>query len=112
MQRDTPAQLGQNLCAAEALGDNLQKQEDSIQVANKGVKMNRLVNLERDRIVSSKLACELLGLKRSTFFDKQNSRSARFDPSFPQRVRLSSRRVGWLLSELERWLSLRIAERN
>jgi len=74
--------------------------------------MDRLVNLERDRIVGVKLACEMLGLKRSTFFDKQNPRSVRFDPGFPKRIRLSSRRVGWLLSELEMWISRRIEDRS
>lgn len=74
--------------------------------------MNALVNLERDRVVGAKLACEMLGLRRSTFFDKQNPSSARFDPSFPKRIRLSSRRVGWLLSELEMWISKRIEDRS
>lgn len=74
--------------------------------------MDRLVNLERDRVVGAKQACEMLGLKRSTFFDKQNPSSIRFDPSFPRRIRLSARRVGWLLSELEMWISKRIEDRS
>ncbi len=73
--------------------------------------MDRLINLQTDRVVGAKLACEMLGLKRSTFFDKQNPNSARFDPSFPQRIRLSSRRVGWLLSELEMWISKKVKDR-
>ena len=28
---------------------------------------------------------------------------------FPKRIRLGERRVGWLLSDVERWIALRVA---
>lgn len=54
------------------------------------------------------------GLSRSTIFDKLNPRSARHDPSFPRQIRLSvvaSRgAVGWVESEIDIWLAIRVAE--
>lgn len=31
---------------------------------------------------------------------------------FPRRLQIGANRVGWLLSEVEEWLAVRIAERN
>lgn len=47
---------------------------------------------------------QLTGLSRSTIYDKQNPRSPRFDPTFPKKVTLGARAVGWYMQEVEQWL--------
>lgn len=47
------------------------------------------------------------GLSRSTIYEKLDSKSPRFDPSFPQRIRLSEKSVGWSEKEIDDWLSSR-----
>jgi prophage regulatory protein len=47
---------------------------------------------------------QLTGLSRSTIYDKQNPRSPRYDPTFPKKVTLGARAVGWYMQEVEQWL--------
>ncbi len=49
----------------------------------------------------------LTGLSRSTLADFQNPKSPRFDATFPAKVRLGVRAVGWFLEEVLDWLSTR-----
>jgi len=52
---------------------------------------------------------QLTGLSRSTIYDKQNPRSPRYDPTFPKKVTLGARAVGWYFGEVEAWLkSIRV----
>lgn len=44
------------------------------------------------------------GLSRSTVFAKLNLLHQSFDPSFPKRIRLGLRAVGWIESELDDWI--------
>ncbi|MCS6115875.1 AlpA family phage regulatory protein [Shewanella baltica] len=47
---------------------------------------------------------QLTGLSRSTIYDKQNPRSPRYDSTFPKKVTLGARAVGWYMQEVEQWL--------
>lgn len=49
----------------------------------------------------------ITGLSRSTLADIQNPKSPRFDPTFPPRVRLGVRAVGWFIADVLGWLSSR-----
>lgn len=55
-----------------------------------------------DAILPRKQAAPLIGVSETTFW-----RLAEFDPSFPAKIRLSARRVGWRKSDLEDWLKSR-----
>lgn len=46
----------------------------------------------------------LTGLSRTSVYEKLNPRSKRFDSSFPKRVSLGERAVGWKLQEIEAWI--------
>lgn len=48
------------------------------------------------------------GLSRSTIYEKINTRSARYDPSFPKQIRLGKEAVGWIESEVNAWITARI----
>ena len=58
----------------------------------------------KSSIIRLKELTTMLGLSRSTIYDKQNPKSSRFDPSFPQKIHLGARAVGWVLGEIEFWL--------
>ena len=55
---------------------------------------------------------EKIGLRRSALYNKLNSRSSGFDPSFPRPIRISARAVGWLDSEVDAWVASRARERD
>lgn len=65
-------------------------QEQSISSTNKIIRLNELTSL--------------VGLSRSTIYDKQDPKSPRFDPTFPQKISLGARAVGWYQKEVEFWL--------
>jgi len=55
-------------------------------------------------IIRLKALTQLTGLSRSTIYEKQNHRSSRYDPTFPQKIHLGARAVGWFKWEIESWL--------
>lgn len=48
-----------------------------------------------------------LGIARATIYDWLNTKSPRYDPTFPIQRRLGTKSVGWLESELDDWLNNR-----
>lgn len=44
------------------------------------------------------------GLSRSTIYNKLDSRSPRYDASFPKQVKLGSGTVRWIEAEISLWL--------
>ncbi|MCW8346091.1 AlpA family transcriptional regulator [Vibrio sp. ZSDZ65] len=61
-----------------------------------------------DRIVRIKELTQLTGLSRSTIYDKINSRSPRYDATFPKSLKLGSRAVGWLSTDVSRWIESKV----
>ncbi|QXW30931.1 AlpA family phage regulatory protein [Aeromonas sanarellii] len=59
------------------------------------------------RIVRMKELSSLLGLSRSTIYDRINPKSRRFDPSFPRPIRLGLASVGWSLNDVMAWIAAR-----
>jgi len=64
----------------------------------------KLINIT-NQIIRLKELVAMTGLSRSTIYDKQNPKSPRFDPSFPQKISLGTRAVGWFQREVEAWLN-------
>ena len=60
------------------------------------------------RVVRIKELTRILGLSRSTIYNKLSPRSKFYDPDFPKPLRLGSSSVGWLLSSVHQWLASRI----
>ena len=46
---------------------------------------------------------KLIGLSRSSIYDRLNRRSKRYDPNFPRPLKLNNA-SRWLLSEVEAWI--------
>lgn len=57
------------------------------------------------RVIRIKELMLLLGLSRSTIYDKLNPSSKRHDPSFPKPVKLGSSAVGWRLLTVMEWIN-------
>lgn len=55
-------------------------------------------------IVRLKSLCKLIGLSRSTIYEKMNKESRRYDVSFPKPIKLSNSAIGWLVCDIEHWL--------
>ncbi|MFQ2508868.1 helix-turn-helix transcriptional regulator [Aeromonas caviae] len=51
-----------------------------------------------------------LNVARSTLYDWMSESSPRYDPSFPKRVRLGLKSVGWLESEVDQWILARFTQ--
>ena len=60
--------------------------------------------LPQIRILRKKPALVVLGFSHATLYDISNPTSSRHDPSFPKRVRIGARSVGWFEHELIAWL--------
>ena len=60
------------------------------------------------RIVRMKELTQILGISRSTIYDKLNPKSRRYDPRFPKPLRLGSigttSAVGWPRYSIQDWL--------
>ena len=59
-------------------------------------------------ILRQKQLRAVVGLAPSTVWDRINPNSPRYDPTFPKPVRLGTRSVGWLSSEIQDWLAARV----
>lgn len=64
------------------------------------------------RILNLKTVIERTGLSRSTIYDISNPKSKRYDATFPERIHLSTNRVGWVEQEINDWLASKIQQRG
>ncbi|MGG5415670.1 AlpA family phage regulatory protein [Edwardsiella tarda] len=49
----------------------------------------------------------ILGISRSSIYEKLNPRSKYYDADFPKPVRLGSASVGWRYTAIDEWISSR-----
>ena len=56
------------------------------------------------QVIRMKDLVVLLGLSRSTIYNKINPRSRWYDKRFPMPLRLGGASIGWLLADIEAWL--------
>ena len=60
-----------------------------------------------NKVVRRPVLVHLTGLSRSTLADLQNPKSPRFDATFPTKIRLSCRSIGYFSCEVFDWLESR-----
>ena len=58
----------------------------------------------KSRVIRLRACLDIIGLARSTVFDITNPKSPRYDPTFPRKLRIGLRAVGWLEHEIYQWL--------
>lgn len=56
------------------------------------------------KILRMRAVVAKLGVARSTIYDWLNSKSPRYDATFPKQRRLGQQSVGWMEAELDQWL--------
>ena len=54
----------------------------------------------------------ITALSRSTIYALINPKSDYYDPSFPKRVVISQKRIGWLAIEIHQWIEDKANNRN
>ena len=57
------------------------------------------------RIIRIKELTSLIGLSRSTIYDRLNSKSQRFDPTFPKPIKLGVAAIGWHSAAVYEWIN-------
>ena len=57
------------------------------------------------RIIRIKELSVLIGLSRSTIYDRLNSKSQRFDPTFPKPIKLGVAAIGWHSDTVHEWIN-------
>ena len=86
---------------AESVADDPVTEIDAPEAAPKAIgRVIRLAELLR-----------LVGLSRSSIYDRSSPKSPRFDSSFPRRLHLGARTVGWLEAEVLAWIESRAVAR-
>ncbi|HEK2030643.1 TPA: AlpA family phage regulatory protein [Proteus mirabilis] len=50
----------------------------------------------------------MLGISRSSIYEKLNPRSKYYDPDFPKPIKLGASSVGWQYASVEKWLASRM----
>lgn len=54
---------------------------------------------------------KMVGLSKSTIYDRLNKKSPRYDPTFPKQIKIGASAVGWLVDEIEAWINACAAKR-
>lgn len=54
----------------------------------------------------------IVGIKRSSIYNKLNPRSPYFDEGFPRSIKLGASSVGWLEHEVTEWVMEKAAGRD
>lgn len=57
-----------------------------------------------DRIIRMPELVQMLGLSRSTIYDKLNTKSPRHDAQFPRAIKIGNSAIGWRQSEINQWI--------
>lgn len=64
--------------------------------------------MEKYKILRLKQVSALIGLSRSTIYDRMNPLSPRYDEKFPRPIKIGKSSVGWLESSLNEWIELMV----
>jgi len=49
---------------------------------------------------------------RSTIFEMIDENSPYYDPTFPKKVTISQKRIGWSAWEINQWIEVKLASRE
>ncbi|HDG1706715.1 TPA: AlpA family transcriptional regulator [Kluyvera ascorbata] len=61
-----------------------------------------------NRILRMTELTKILGLSRSTIYEKLNPKSRYYDVTFPKPVRLGAASIGWRSTSVDEWIASRI----
>ena len=64
-------------------------------------------NFSTTQLLRMKDVEQKIGLKRGAIYEKMNSTSARYDPSFPNKIKIGKRAVAWHSTAIDLWINSR-----
>lgn len=56
--------------------------------------------------------CEQIDVTRNTIYDRLNSDSPRYDPTFPKPINIGAHSVAWVQAEVTAWIQSKIDTRD
>ncbi|EOR05470.1 AlpA family phage regulatory protein [Acinetobacter sp. ANC 3926] len=66
--------------------------------------MNQIINIHQVVL--------FVGVSRSTIYEMMDENSPYFDPTFPKKVSISQKRIGWSAWEINEWIEAKLASRE
>ncbi|WP_320151434.1 AlpA family phage regulatory protein [uncultured Tolumonas sp.] len=60
------------------------------------------------KIIRIKDVATMIGVAKSTIYDWTNSKSPRYDPTFPKSIKLGANSVGWMQHQLIAWIESKL----
>lgn len=61
----------------------------------------------KERVLKMPDTEQMIGLKRSSIYNKFTPKSRYYDPTFPKPIKLGARAIGWFESDIQAWLESR-----
>ncbi|WP_373868920.1 helix-turn-helix transcriptional regulator [Acinetobacter junii] len=68
-------------------------------------------SFQMSQIIIVKEAMKFTSISRSKIYELINKESKYYDPTFPQPIRLSESRNGWVALEIHKWIEGKIQSR-
>ncbi len=65
--------------------------------------MNQLINIKQ--------VVDFTGVSRSTIYEMMDEFSPYYDPTFPKKVTITTKRIGWSAWEINQWIEDKLASR-
>lgn len=56
------------------------------------------------RVLRLRQVQDCIGLGRSTIYDRMDPKSTRYDATFPRPIKLGGAAIGWIESDISRWI--------
>ncbi|VXA56035.1 conserved hypothetical protein [Acinetobacter proteolyticus] len=66
--------------------------------------MNQIINIHQVVL--------FVGVSRSTIYEMMDENSPYYDPTFPKKVTISQKRIGWSAWEINQWIETKLANRE
>ena len=66
---------------------------------------------QMNQIISLHQVIELTGVCRSTIYEMMDEDSPYYDPTFPKKVKITLKRIGWSAYEIHQWIESKLASR-
>ncbi|MBF7693268.1 helix-turn-helix transcriptional regulator [Acinetobacter pollinis] len=66
---------------------------------------------QMNQLISIKQVVEIVGVGRSTIYEMTNEDSPYYDSTFPKKVTITSKRIGWSAWEIHQWIEMKLANR-
>ncbi|MCY6411855.1 AlpA family phage regulatory protein [Acinetobacter sp. VNH17] len=67
---------------------------------------------QMNQLISIKKVVGFIGVCHSTIYEMMDENSPYYDPTFPKKVTISKKRIGWSVWEIHQWIETKLASRE